>query len=88
MVDGLHIPTWNRTKKPVAIALSEVGKGLRGRDNGSNVMNIQYKSNQNCHYKPPMYNEYILKICIKKKTTQRKIWIFFFLILKNPFYLA
>jgi hypothetical protein len=28
MVDGLHIPIQNRTKKPLAIALSEVGRGL------------------------------------------------------------
>jgi hypothetical protein len=59
MVDGLHTPIWNRNKKPLAIALSGVGKGLRGRDNGGNVNNVQYKSNQNCHYVPP-YNEYIL----------------------------
>jgi hypothetical protein len=30
MVDGLHIPIWNRTKKPLAIALSGVGRGLGG----------------------------------------------------------
>jgi hypothetical protein len=54
MVDGLHTPIWNRNKKPLAIALSGVGKGLRGRDNGGNVNNVQYKSNQNCHYVPPV----------------------------------
>jgi hypothetical protein len=32
MVDGLHIPIWNRTKKPLAIALSGAGKGLRERE--------------------------------------------------------
>jgi hypothetical protein len=31
MVDGLHIPIWNRTNKPLAIALSGVGRRLRGR---------------------------------------------------------
>jgi hypothetical protein len=36
-------------KKPLAIVLSEVGRGLRGRDNGDNVNNVQYKFNQNCH---------------------------------------
>jgi hypothetical protein len=43
MVDGLHKPIWNRTKKPFAM-------GLRGRDN---VNNVHYKSNQNCHYEFP-----------------------------------
>jgi hypothetical protein len=37
-------------KKPLAVALSGVGWGLRGRDDGGNVNNAQYKSNQNCHY--------------------------------------
>jgi hypothetical protein len=32
-VDRLHIPIWNRTKKPLAIAFSGVGR-LRRRDNG------------------------------------------------------
>jgi hypothetical protein len=33
MVDGLHIPTWNRTKKPLAIALSGAGRGWGGETN-------------------------------------------------------
>jgi hypothetical protein len=53
MIDGLHIPIWNRTKTPFSIALSGAGRELRGRDGGDNVNNIQYKSNQNCHYKCP-----------------------------------
>jgi hypothetical protein len=32
MVDGLHILTQKREKKPYAIVLSGVGKGSRGRD--------------------------------------------------------
>jgi hypothetical protein len=44
MVDGLHVLIGNRTKKPLAVA-------LRGRDDGRNVTNVQYKSNHNCHYK-------------------------------------
>jgi hypothetical protein len=32
MVDGLHIPICNRTRKPLAIALSGMGRGLKGRD--------------------------------------------------------
>jgi hypothetical protein len=50
MVDGLHILIWNRTRKPLATALSEVGRGLRGRDNGGNVHNVPCMSNRNCHY--------------------------------------
>jgi hypothetical protein len=53
MVDGLHIPIWNRTKKPLAVALSGVGKGMRDKDYGDNVNNEQYKSNRNCHYESP-----------------------------------
>jgi hypothetical protein len=48
MVDRLHIQ--NRTRKPLTIALSGVGRGLRRRDNGVSVTNVQYKLNQNCHY--------------------------------------
>jgi hypothetical protein len=48
-----------------------VGRGLRGRDDGSNVNNVQYKCNQNCHYESPLYNEYIL-IIIKKTQFNRK----------------
>jgi hypothetical protein len=52
MADGLHIPILNRTKESLAIALSRVGRELRGRHYGGNV-NVQCKSNQNCHYKSP-----------------------------------
>jgi hypothetical protein len=42
-------------------------EGLRGRDDEDNVNNVQYKSNWNCHYESPPYNEYILiKNCILK----------------------
>jgi hypothetical protein len=40
--------------RTLAIALSGVGKGLRGRDDGGNVNNVQHKSNWNCHYDPPL----------------------------------
>jgi hypothetical protein len=67
MVDGLHIPIGNRTKKPLVIALSGVGRSLSGRDDRGNINNAQYKSNQNCHYDSHSYNEYILiKIYFKK----------------------
>jgi hypothetical protein len=35
MVDGLHIPILNRTKTPLAIALSGVERGLRGEMMGA-----------------------------------------------------
>jgi hypothetical protein len=55
MVGGPHIPICNRTRKPLAIALSGVGRGLRGRDDGDDVTNVQCKSNWNCHCEPPSY---------------------------------
>jgi hypothetical protein len=60
MVDGLHITMWNRTKKHFAIALGSLERGLRGKDNGRNVNNVQYKSDWNMHFEYPLYNEYIL----------------------------
>jgi hypothetical protein len=53
MVDGLHILIWNRTKKPLAIALSGVGRGLKRREDGDDLTNVQYKPNQNCYYESP-----------------------------------
>jgi hypothetical protein len=41
------------------------GEGLRGRDNEGITNNVQYKSNWNCHYESPLYNEYILIKIIK-----------------------
>jgi hypothetical protein len=52
-VDGLHIFILNRTKKLLAIALSGVGRGLSGRNDGGDVTNVQYRSNQKCHYESP-----------------------------------
>jgi hypothetical protein len=66
-VDRLHIPIWNTTKKPLAIALSGAEKGLRGRDDGGIVNNVQYKPNWNCHYQSILYNEYIVIKILKKK---------------------
>jgi hypothetical protein len=40
MVDGLHIFIQNRIKKPLAIALSGAGRGLRGRDDGGDLTNV------------------------------------------------
>jgi hypothetical protein len=46
MVDGLHIQ--NRTMKPLAIALRGVGKRLRERYGGGDLINVQRKLTQNC----------------------------------------
>jgi hypothetical protein len=53
-----------------------VGRGLRGREDGGNVHNVQYKSNWNCYYESPPtpYNEYIL---IKIYNTKESKWINF-----------
>jgi hypothetical protein len=57
---GIHIFIWNRAKKPLAIALREVVKGVRGRRHGGNLTSVQYKPSQDCHYESPPYNEYTL----------------------------
>jgi hypothetical protein len=49
MVDRLHIPIWNRTKKPTTIALSGVERGLRRREDGDDLPSVQYKPNWNSH---------------------------------------
>jgi hypothetical protein len=69
MLEGLHIPIRNRTKKPLGIALSGVGRRLRGRDDGGSINSVQYKYTWNCLYESPLHNEYIiLKVYkIKKK---------------------
>jgi hypothetical protein len=36
-----------------------VGRGLKGRGDGGDLTNVQYKPNQNCHYEYP-HHEYIL----------------------------
>jgi hypothetical protein len=35
MVDWLHIPIWNRTKKPLAIALNKEGRDWGGETIGA-----------------------------------------------------
>jgi hypothetical protein len=46
--------------KPLAIALSVVGKGLQGGTLGSNVTSIQHEANLNCHDESSLYNKYTL----------------------------
>jgi hypothetical protein len=43
MVDRIHILIRNRTKKPLAIALSGAESGVRERDSGGDLTNVQYK---------------------------------------------
>jgi hypothetical protein len=47
-------------KKPLAIALSAAGRGLRRRDGGGDLTNVQCKPIWNCHNESPLYNKYIL----------------------------
>jgi hypothetical protein len=67
MVDGIHMLIWGRTKKPLVIALSGVGRGLRWREDGGDLMyNISLIGIVTMN--PSLiYNEYILiKFFIKK----------------------
>jgi hypothetical protein len=45
--------------KPLAIALSGAGRGLRRRDGGGHLMNVQDQLVWNCHNESPLYNEYM-----------------------------
>jgi hypothetical protein len=42
--------------KPFEIVLGEVRKGMRGRDGGGNLINVQCKAIQKCHNESPLYN--------------------------------
>jgi hypothetical protein len=54
----------DRTKKPLAIILSDVGRGSRGRDCGSDLTSVQIKPIWNCCNEPPPH---ILRIHPNKK---------------------
>jgi hypothetical protein len=60
MVDGVHIIIQNRSKKPLAIALSGARRKSRERDSGDDLINVQYKPIWNCHNESPPYSEHIL----------------------------
>jgi hypothetical protein len=51
MVDDLFIGS--RTRKPLAIDLSGAERGSRGRDDGGDVTNEQYKPIWNCQNESP-----------------------------------
>jgi hypothetical protein len=50
----LHIHIQNRTKKPLAIAISGVGRESRGRDGEGDLNNVQCKAIQNCQSESPV----------------------------------
>jgi hypothetical protein len=54
------------------LKLSGVEKGLRGRDNGGYITNVQCKANWNCHYESLLYNKYIPTKNIKIKQEEHK----------------
>jgi hypothetical protein len=60
MVGGLHIPIWNRTEKSFTIALSGVGRELRGRDDEGNVNNIHYYLIRIVTMNLPLHNEWMI----------------------------
>jgi hypothetical protein len=59
MIDGLHIHKGSKMTKPLAIALSGLGRGLWQGDGGGDLTNIQCKAIQNRHNGSPLYNEYM-----------------------------
>jgi hypothetical protein len=87
-VDLLYRPGWPLTsglkwsaclvkkktgeKKPLAITLSGSREGVEGRDNGGSVNNVQYKSNQNCHYESPPCWIYPIKNLYKKQNKMKQ----------------
>jgi hypothetical protein len=47
----------------------------RNGHNGDDVTNVQYKSNRNCHYESPLYNEYFLiKNLLKNRRKKGRDW--------------
>jgi hypothetical protein len=53
-VDVLHMLIWNRTKKPLATALSGVRVVFEGERGWGDLTDGQYKPNWNCHYESPV----------------------------------
>jgi hypothetical protein len=49
----------------LTIALSGARRGLRGRDSGGDLTNVQYKPIWNCHNESPLYNKYNLMVNFK-----------------------
>jgi hypothetical protein len=47
-------------------------EGIEGERRWGNVANVLHKSNQNCYYESPLYNEYILTKNLQKQPTIMK----------------
>jgi hypothetical protein len=58
--------------KPLIISLSVAGRGLQGRDDGGNLINVQFKAIGKWHNESPPYNKYML-IKMKKKSNPSSV---------------
>jgi hypothetical protein len=63
---------YNDTTKRQKKMLHGVRRRVRGRVDGGDVTNVQYKPNWNFHYESPLYNEYILIKIFKKEKNAAK----------------
>jgi hypothetical protein len=64
VADGLHVQ--NKTKKPLAMALSVAGRGGGGRDGGGDLTDVGCKSVRIYLNESPLYKEYKKLMNIKK----------------------
>jgi hypothetical protein len=47
-------------KKTLQIVVSQTRRGLRRREDGGDLTNVQYKPTWNWNYESPLYNKYVL----------------------------
>jgi hypothetical protein len=59
---------WNRTKDPLAIALSGEGRGLKGTDGAGDLTNVQYNYLEMSWWISPVQWIYSNKKFIKKES--------------------
>jgi hypothetical protein len=77
MVDGLHIHTWNRTMKPLAIALSGAERMLwEGGDGRGNLTSVQCKTIGIAAINPPIQWIYANKNKERKKSMKKSKLVF------------
>jgi hypothetical protein len=55
LIGFIHMYQIERMMKSLAIALSGVGRGSRRGDRGGDLINVQYKTIQNCHNESSLY---------------------------------
>jgi hypothetical protein len=60
MIDGYHLPIWNRTKQPLAVVFSGTEKRVEGQMLGAMKLMYNINPNGNCHFESPPYNDYIV----------------------------